>query len=172
MNPADPSSQVSRIIAAVQLENVRLVDAQVSTTVGSPEDVGDADVHVRRSSTIASRDSRAFRVAALLDVRIVPKEGGDASAVSIRCTFELTYALPEGFQTSSEALDRFAEVNATFNAWPYWREFVQTAMARMNLPPFVLPVFRLQPHAPPHEKQQKTPAQAKPRRRRRAQTSH
>jgi len=171
VNPADPASQVSRIIAAVQLENVRLSDAQLSSSVLSRDDVGDADVHVRRSSTVAARDSRGFRVAMLLDLRIVSKDGGDAPAVSIRCTFELTYALPEGFETSSEALERFAEVNATFNAWPYWREFVQTTMARMNLPPFVMPVFRLQSSAPHGAEVQKTAATRR-RRSRRAQPSH
>jgi len=43
----------------------------------------------------------------------------------------------------------FARTNGIYNAWPYWREFVQNMIARMNLPPLVIPVFRLFGQAPP-----------------------
>jgi preprotein translocase subunit SecB len=46
-------------------------------------------------------------------------------------------------------LDAFAKTNAVFNAWPYWREFVQSTTVRMGLPPLVTPVFRFPTQPPP-----------------------
>ena len=42
-----------------------------------------------------------------------------------------------------EELDAFGQVNAVFNAWPYWRELVQSSLARMSMPLLAVPVFRL-----------------------------
>ncbi|MFC1676573.1 hypothetical protein ACFL3G_05875 [Planctomycetota bacterium] len=37
---------------------------------------------------------------------------------------------------------QFAKYNGVFNAWPYWREFVNSMAARLNLPPLTLNVYR------------------------------
>jgi len=42
-------------------------------------------------------------------------------------------------------LQAFADGNAMMNCWPYWRELVQSMVARMNLPPFVVPLLRYVP---------------------------
>lgn len=34
-----------------------------------------------------------------------------------------------------QSVAAFAEFNATFNAWPYWREYLQSTTVRMGLPP-------------------------------------
>ena len=39
--------------------------------------------------------------------------------------------------------EKFGELNGTYNAWPYWREFLHNTMSRMALKPFLLPVFRI-----------------------------
>ena len=45
---------------------------------------------------------------------------------------------------NDEHLHAFSATNGVFNAWPYWREFVQNTTARMGLPtPVIVPVFRL-----------------------------
>jgi preprotein translocase subunit SecB len=54
---------------------------------------------------------------------------------------------------SFEGLDEkafmsFAELNGTYNAWPYWREFVQNITNRMQLPTLTIPVFRIQSSIP------------------------
>jgi hypothetical protein len=65
--------------------------------------------------------------------------------LTIQATFELLYRLPEGVEGTSEELQAFAETNALFNAWPFFREIIHATMARMNLPPIALPLFRLTP---------------------------
>lgn len=36
----------------------------------------------------------------------------------------------------------FGRVNGIYNAWPYLREFVQSGLLRLGLPPFELPLLR------------------------------
>jgi len=63
----------------------------------------------------------------------------------LKASFELVYKVPPTPEPSPEALRAFSQTNAVFNAWPYWREFVQNMTARMNLPPLTLPLFRVAP---------------------------
>lgn len=66
-----------------------------------------------------------------------------ARVVLVECTWEADYRLAEGYQPSPETIEAFKDGNAIFNCWPYFREFVQSALARMNLPPLTLPFLRL-----------------------------
>jgi hypothetical protein len=52
----------------------------------------------------------------------------------------------EGF-LDEDALTSFAQHNAPFQIWPYWREVVQSACSRMGLPRVVLPTHRLRKSA-------------------------
>lgn len=51
--------------------------------------------------------------------------------------FVAEYRLSE--DVSTEALDTFARINASFHVWPYWREFVTAACNRMNIPRVMVP---------------------------------
>ena len=48
-----------------------------------------------------------------------------------------------------DALEQFAQQNASFHVWPYWREFVSHQCLRMNLPKLVLPTRQF--YRPPEE---------------------
>jgi len=65
------------------------------------------------------------------------------SFLSIDATFFLLYRLDGAEGLDDMALSSFADLNGTYNAWPYWREFVQSITSRMDLPPLTIPVFRL-----------------------------
>ncbi len=57
---------------------------------------------------------------------------------------ELRYGFPDGLGLPPrKSSPPFASLNGVFNAWPYFREFLQSATTRMGLPQFVLPVFRI-----------------------------
>ena len=66
-------------------------------------------------------------------------------ALRVSVLLELNYTLPQGLRPSSNEVSAFSKTNAMLNSWPYWREFVQNTVARMNLPPLTLPLFRLVP---------------------------
>jgi hypothetical protein len=69
----------------------------------------------------------------------------DTKAFSVECVYEVDYLLKEGFQITPEQVTAFKDGNAIFNTWPYFREFLQSAVQRMGFPPPTAPFLRLQP---------------------------
>ena len=43
---------------------------------------------------------------------------------------------------TEKELQNFCDINAVYNAWPYWREFVHSTMDRMGLPTMTMPLLK------------------------------
>ena len=137
------ADELKRLIAEVEIEGVRLVEANAETKVRSPADTGAVDLLVNRTAEISERqDNGTFFVVAKIETQLVAEHAKEEPLVSVETSFELQYRLPEGFRADPDTLTTFAETNGIYNAWPYWREFVQSTFARMGLPPVVLPLLR------------------------------
>lgn len=52
--------------------------------------------------------------------------------IEILANFEAEYVSSE--EVGEACLDEFAEGNVGYHVWPYWREFVQNSLARMQMP--------------------------------------
>ncbi|MFP3938530.1 MAG: hypothetical protein ACLFVW_09340 [Phycisphaerae bacterium] len=65
-------------------------------------------------------------------------------AIELSLTLELQYECSDVGKFQEDDLEAFAQVNGPYNAWPYWREYVQNAVTRMGLPSLVVPVFRVE----------------------------
>lgn len=63
--------------------------------------------------------------------------------LQIQAKFLLTYRIRSFRGLSDAAFQQFGEMNAVYNAWPYWREFTQNTTSRMGIDPLTLPVFRI-----------------------------
>jgi len=61
----------------------------------------------------------------------------------IEAHFLLVYKLTSATGLEPENLQAFADLNGRFNAWPYWREFVQTMTTRMGLPALTVPSLKI-----------------------------
>jgi preprotein translocase subunit SecB len=74
------------------------------------------------------------------------KENGqkERTAVSVECTFEVTYQLKAGFTPNLEQIKAFKDGNAVFNCWPYGRQHIQDTIQRLGFPPLILPFLRVQ----------------------------
>lgn len=70
-----------------------------------------------------------------------PKKEEPAFKISV--SFLLNYKIGSLDGLDVEHLQAFGEANGIYNAWPYWREYVQNIAARMCLPNLIIPVFRL-----------------------------
>jgi hypothetical protein len=137
---------LKRLVSVIQIESVRLREARCRSAV-QPSEIADAiNVKTSRATAIVKEpaEDRSLRIetAFTMEVRSADDEEPQAE---IQATFELSYEIPDEESFSSEELEAFAEVNAVFNAWPYWRELVQASLVRMSLPPLTLPVFRVVP---------------------------
>ena len=66
--------------------------------------------------------------------------------IELRAVFSLHYGLAkegEEVPVDEEDLRHFCVFNAPFNAWPYWREYVQSTTARMGVRPYITEVLRV-----------------------------
>jgi hypothetical protein len=63
--------------------------------------------------------------------------------VAIEAVFDLSYDIEDWSDISSSDVQQFALANGTHNAWPYWREYAQTTVARLGLEPYVVGPFKL-----------------------------
>lgn len=64
-------------------------------------------------------------------------------AVRVKCTLEASYSLKKDYSPDSDAVRAFHSANAVFNSWPFFREFVQSTVMRMNMPAPPVPLLRL-----------------------------
>lgn len=69
--------------------------------------------------------------------------------VQVECVFEVDYTLREGFSITPRHVKAFKDGNAIFNVWPYFREYLQSTLQRMGLPPLTAPFLRLGPRPKP-----------------------
>jgi hypothetical protein len=60
---------------------------------------------------------------------------------TLNATYLLVYKLLSASERPADALQYFAELNGTYNVWPYWRELVQTVAGRIGLGSVIVPVF-------------------------------
>jgi preprotein translocase subunit SecB len=134
---------VKKVMQAVQLRDVRVVDVAANTTIRSPSETGNVDLFVDWAAKPKSRIGNEFVVEATLQARIARRESPNVPVVRIRTVFDLTYDLSQDVVASDEELSAFAKLNGTFNAWPYARALIQNLSASMNLPPITIPVFRV-----------------------------
>ena len=61
--------------------------------------------------------------------------------IRISAAIELSYNLSGDAPPNAKEAECFAKINGVYNAWPYWREFVQHCTTRMGLPPLTLPLM-------------------------------
>lgn len=150
-----------RLMASAQLESIRLLQAdaeyfplrgRVVSAAGRPHRGLYVSARFFPQARLEAKQKRLrVSVRYLLHARRGPGRESQL-ALRIRVLFELRYALPEGLRPTSEETTAFSHTNAMLNSWPYWREFVQNTVARMNLPPLTLPLFRLVAPPPPQGK--------------------
>lgn len=97
------------------------------------------DTHLHREA--ADR----FRAYAFIQLRWdeQPTVDDDEPDLGVSAIYALDYSLAVGVTFDDTALEHFCVFNGTFNAWPYWREFVQTTTQRLGVTPFVMPVMRV-----------------------------
>jgi len=70
-------------------------------------------------------------------VKIVSDEEEAAAAeegglLEIRAIFDAEYT--SSLEVHREEIDEFSKENVGYHVWPYWREYVQSSLARMDLP--------------------------------------
>jgi hypothetical protein len=89
---------------------------------------------------------RPDQLLVFIDFKFSGSSGGQDEAAkqlaNLDATYLLIYEIAAAAAYPADALQHFAELNGAYNAWPYWRELIQSATGRIGLGSIVLPVFR------------------------------
>jgi len=75
-----------------------------------------------------------------------PFESDPDREVKILAQYCLKYAMEcseSDVEIDPQNAEAFGKVNGIYNAWPYLREYVQSCLSRLALPPYELPLLRV-----------------------------
>ncbi len=151
--PPPDMDRAMKVARRVDLRDIRLLSGRVrqAERVAGKADKGRIDINVQTKSTFDKRGKSAT-VRTRFRLKVFDESAAKQIA-DVSAEFSLVYALADCSDITSEDVRSFGQANGVFNAWPYWREWVQSSFSRMGLPPFVVPVFRLprvkKPEPPP-----------------------
>jgi len=95
-------------------------------------------VHIQRNNEAQVADDKySFRIRDMLHIEGL-NEGSETPLFIVDLVLVLKYKSKK--PTTKTFLKQFADTNLDIHSWPYFRELVQTATNKMNLPPLVLPL--------------------------------
>jgi len=133
----------------VQLKDVRLISSKCDQI---PEaSAGPKTYDINYSTEVqVDRKSGYIIVIAKFHFEAFVESKTKMPVVLIESSFLLAYKIENFEGLTQQGFEQFANLNGIYNAWPYWREFVQNSIVRMGLPSLSIPVFRIV--EPPKEK--------------------
>jgi hypothetical protein len=134
---------INEVAATVEIVDVKFTN--FSARFDRTADLGQMAVSLKHRGSASIEGTEQPRIVVLAD--FVMEAYSDPNVVErpcieIQAQLVLTYNSPKAAEFDSEHLDAFAQGNGIYNAWPYWREFVQSATARLGLPPFTVPSLK------------------------------
>ncbi len=132
------ADQYNALIAGVQLLSVRLAKAEISAPkiyVGDPE--RKLEARISNSATFLGLPAGFMAQAGLHFEGYHTDE--EAPQVSVAIELELLYSSTHAM--TPELFEEFQHRNLPLNAWPYFRELLQSSLARTGWPIYTLPAF-------------------------------
>ena len=141
----------------VQIRDVRLIHCNCDQKPAAATTTNKKNYDITTSTDVQLDRDRGFIV-------VIAKFHFEASigkksqepVLTMDASFVLTYQIDSFEGLTQEGYKQFANLNGIYNAWPYWREFVQSIIGRMGLPPLTIPVFRIVESSPTPKTGKKT----------------
>ena len=128
--------QYNQILAGLELTQIIVETESLERDIDqSPKGTS---VHIQKNNEAqVVEDKRSFRIRDTLHLEGL-REGSETPLFKIDITLVLQYRSKK--PVTKTFLKQFAKTNLDLHSWPYFRELVQTATSKMNLPPLVLPL--------------------------------
>jgi preprotein translocase subunit SecB len=137
---------VARVSQKAVLDEINLVDAQISRDplISSPEAL---TLEHRCSTKIlqSKEDKNILHILCNFGVVAFSGKSTDKILMSIEATLCTSYVLKPISDFNPADIEYFAKINPIYNAWPYWREFVQSMTIRMGFPALTIPLLKIMP---------------------------
>ena len=146
--PKTPFTAAAKVVVAVQLSSVRFsaCSAQLLESIDDIPDGVALYVSMKFSTPtilpvddgLSTRTTLLFRMSG----KLPDNEESPKPYAVVRATLEARYDLkPDTPKFSDDDLRDFALCYCPFHVWGYWREFVQSSLARLDLPQTTVPLF-------------------------------
>ncbi len=130
--------EYSKILKGIDLKNITLQKSKTNynyeakATNALTINIDDSATYKKRENNIVDL-FQTYKV----DAR---KPLSKSRYIQIEVTFVVT--LESEFEFTEDFFEIYKEISLHLNTWPYLREFVNQATARMNVPPLTLPLYK------------------------------
>jgi hypothetical protein len=148
--PTGPFDAAAKVVRAVQLSGIHFSSCSAHALDAADTITNDVDLaaSTRFLRPIVARSDEGFSTKTTLLFQLGGKST-DAEQPStttpyavIRATIEASYRLkPDAPRFSDDEVKDYALCYCPFHVWGYWREFVQSSLARLDLPQLTVPLF-------------------------------
>lgn len=139
------NSKLKSIIGAVELKDLHLVETRASLHLENiePESTFRWTLNTDKIQHCGKFISESRLLVCGVRFFLGAAVGkGSEPVVEVFCEYSLTYALPDEIPCSDDDAAEFCALNGVYNAWPFFREHVQSLTSKMNVPPIILPLRR------------------------------
>jgi preprotein translocase subunit SecB len=135
---------VARVAQKAGLKEISLIEAKISRDpqVRSPETLS---IKHKCSTKILSAEKDVLPILCNFGVAAFSSKSPDKNVVSIEASFCASYMLKPIEEFNPADIEHFAKINPIYNAWAYWREFVQSMTTRMGFPALTIPLLKIVP---------------------------
>jgi hypothetical protein len=136
VSPKVSPEEYRNMMRGLKLEKIRLVSASLKYNFFQPP-----MKIVVKSAEKFEKKKESNEVFVYQDYTLVaqlPKT--NQKGVNIKCCYEIVFKTDKDF--TEEFFKIYADRSLPLNTWPYFREFVSSMVARMDLPPLTLPLFK------------------------------
>lgn len=135
---------VARVAQKAGLKEICLIEAKMSRDpqVMSPETLS---LKYKCSTKILSAERDVLPILCNFGVAAFRGKSPDKNVMSIEASFCTSYVLKQIEEFNSADIEHFAKINPIYNAWAYWREFVQSMTTRMGFPALTVPLLKIVP---------------------------
>lgn len=153
------------------LQEIILVDAKINRDplIASPEAL--SLEHKCSTDSLSPSDKEKYIV--LCNFRVAAFNGKELSklVMQIEASFCASYVkkpdilMPDDVDSLITYAEYLMTINPISDAWPYWREFVQSMSSRMGFPALTVPLLEIVPKKSSHKDTKSQPTKKKPARR-------
>lgn len=136
----------SAFIKDTTLEEIRLIS--IDSSFGrEPEEGKSYNVNLKAKFPFKKDESDLF-VFTNYNLYFEDHEPKDAGIFKFKCVFSLHYKVKNISEYQDNIVKAFADNNAKFNSWSYFRELLSSVTMRMGVEPLILPLLK---PAPPEQ---------------------
>jgi len=166
---SEGDAAVMRLASNVQLDDLKMLGCRAGMQAGKLEpNQLPSDLKQRINIQAATEENSQIILIITFSLTASENEDDEKALLLFEATFWLKYLLVAPMELNAELVQLFGQRNGMLNIWPYWREFIQTMTARMDLPQLKVPLLspgglKFEKDSPDHPPKRATKKLAAPR---------